>query len=403
MQIICPNCKHQFLLDQAIEKERELELRVLIAKEEKTKFESQRDKDREEMKQFKATNEQAAKEKVEKQMLELQQREQLMKAQLEADSKGKLEFLQQQNEANQKKLAEAQKFETETLLLKQQLAEAERTREIELKNALLKQATEVEAKAEQQANELAKQTYELKLRELSTIIENQRRQVEEQNRKLNQQSMELQGEVQEEYLKEILLKLFPFDLVEDVAKGRSGADLVHTVRNAKGQVCGTIIYESKNTKSYQREWIDKLLQDRQRISADVCVLVTQTMPANIKHIGQEKDVWICGMREFEGVAGMLRDAIIKLHEARGAQENKGDKMVMLYDYLNSNDFRQKWDSIRDGFLNMKALIEKQRTFYVKNLAEQEQAANRILINANQFLGDIQGISGASLDDIKMIE
>jgi hypothetical protein len=403
MHIICPNCKHQFLLDQAIEKERELQLREAIALEEQHKFEAQRAKDREEMLQFKANNELAAKAAIAKQLEELQAKEKQIKQQLESENKIKLEFLQQQADAKDKQLAEAQKFETQALQLKQQLLEADRSRELELKNALIKAEAELAAKAELQANERAEAAYLMKLRERDTIIENQRRQVEEQNRKLNQQSMELQGEVQEDYIKETLQRLFPFDVIEDVAKGRSGADLVHTVRNSKGQKCGTIIYESKNAKSWSKEWVDKLMQDRQRVSADVSVLVTQAMPANIKHIGQEKDVWVCGLREFEGVAFMLRDAIIKLHEAKGAQENKGDKMVMLYEYLNSNDFRQKWDSIRDGFIAMKTSIEKQRSFYIKTLAEQEQIANRILINANQFLGDIQGISGAALDDVKMIE
>jgi hypothetical protein len=99
---------------------------------------------------------------------------------------------------------------------------------------------------------------------------------------------------------------------------------------------------------------------------------------------------------------MLRAAIIRVAESKHVQENKGDKMVMLYDYLTSKDFTQKWDAIREGFLRMKTSIDKQRTFYNKTLAEQEQIANGILINANSFLGDVQGISGAGMADIQML-
>jgi hypothetical protein len=100
---------------------------------------------------------------------------------------------------------------------------------------------------------------------------------------------------------------------------------------------------------------------------------------------------------------MLREAVIKIYESKISQENKGDKMVRLYDYLNSNEFKQKWDAILSGFKNMKDSIDKQRKFYNNTLAEQEQIANGILINANNFLGSIKGIAGSSMDEMKLLE
>lgn len=137
--------------------------------------------------------------------------------------------------------------------------------------------------------------------------------------------------------------------------------------------------------------------------ADMGVLISQVLPKHIKTIGKEKSIWICGYEEFKGVAAMLREAVIAVFESKQSQENKGDKMIQLYDYLNGNDFKQKWDAILIGFGNMKKSIDRQRIFYNTTLAEQEQIANSIIINANNFLGSIKGISGSSMDEMRMLE
>jgi hypothetical protein len=220
---------------------------------------------------------------------------------------------------------------------------------------------------------------------------------------MEQGSMEQQGEIQENMVKEKLSSLFPFDEITDVAKGKKGADIIQTIRNSNGTVCGQIIYESKNTKNWNNDWAEKLQGDVREQKADMGVLISQVLPKHIKTIGKEKSIWICGYEEFEGVAAMLREAVVAVFESKQSQENKGDKMIQLYDYLNGNDFKQKWDAILIGFGNMKKSIDRQRIFYNTTLAEQEQIANSIIINANNFLGSIKGISGSSMDEMRMLE
>ncbi|MGV2482122.1 UNVERIFIED_CONTAM: DUF2130 domain-containing protein, partial [Salmonella enterica subsp. enterica serovar Weltevreden] len=80
-------------------------------------------------------------------------------------------------------------------------------------------------------------------------------------------------EVHEIALEDLLRSTFPFDTVEEVGKGVKGADAIHIIRNSLGQTCGKIIYESKRTKAFSNDWIDKLKHDMRNTQADLAVIV----------------------------------------------------------------------------------------------------------------------------------
>lgn len=42
------------------------------------------------------------------------------------------------------------------------------------------------------------------------------------------------------------------------------------------------------------------------------------------------------------------------------QENKGDKMHLLYDYLTSKEFSEQWKAVREGFMSMRMSIQRER-------------------------------------------
>ena len=104
---------------------------------------------------------------------------------------------------------------------------------------------------------------------------------------------------------------FPFDLVEPVGKGVRGADCTLTVRNSSGQECGKIIYESKRTKNFEADWIDKLKTDMRQQSAQVAILVTRVMPREMTIFGEKNGIWICNFSEVKALTEVLRDGIIK--------------------------------------------------------------------------------------------
>lgn len=206
--------------------------------------------------------------------------------------------------------------------------------------------------------------------------------------------MQLQGEVQELILEELLRNAFPFDLIDEVGKGVRGADCIQVVRNNFGQECGKIIYESKRTANFSGDWIDKLKKDMRSACVDVAVIVTQCYPKGMDCFGEKDGVWICSFEEVKAVAYVLRDGIIRLSNATKFQENRGDKMHMLYDYLTGSEFSEQWKAIREGYMSMRISIQKERDAMERMWKSREKQLDKVLLNATHIRGSIEGIAGA---------
>jgi hypothetical protein len=282
----------------------------------------------------------------------------------------------------------------------QELQTKEQELELQVQRKLLEERNklaEVIKKEEEEKNKLRDTEYQMKLREKDMQLEQQLKLVEEMRRKAEQGSMQLQGEVQELALEEMLRYSFPFDLVSEVGKGVRGADCTLTVRNNFGQECGKIIFESKRTKDFTQEWIEKLKKDMRAQGADIAVLVTQAMPKDMDCFGERDGVWICAFDEVKALVYVLRELVIKVYNAAKSQENKGDKMTLLYNYLISGEFSEQWTAIREGFMSMKISIQRERDQMEKLWKAREKQLEKVLLNAAHIKGSIEGIAGMDVD------
>ena len=234
-------------------------------------------------------------------------------------------------------------------------------------------------------------------------MEQQQKLIEELKRKSEQGSMQLQGESQELLLEEILQSYFPFDIIEEVEKGVEGADCIQVIRNNSDTICGKIIYESKRTKAWSNGWIDKLKADMRNSGSDVAILVTQVFPKDMEKFGEKDGVWICTFNEVSSVAQLLRNGIIKIYEAQKSQENKGDKMQLLYNYLTGIEFRGQMESIVEGFMAMKQSIMKERIQMEKLWKEREKQLEKVLLSTSGLYGSVKGIAGAGVSNIPLLD
>ena len=244
---------------------------------------------------------------------------------------------------------------------------------------------------------------DLKIKELEKKLTDQAELVETMRRKAEQGSMQLQGEVLELALEELLKATFPLDSIEEVAKGVKGADCVQHIKNNMGDFCGKIIYESKRTKAFTNEWIEKLKRDMRAQQADIAVIVTETLPKDMDSFGFKDGVWICRFTDVKPLAFLLRDSLLKIHIALISQENKGEKMQMLYNYLTANEFRQNIEAVVEGFLALKDGITREKIQMEKIWKEREKQLDKVLLNTTQFYGSIKGIAGNAVGDLKMLE
>jgi hypothetical protein len=243
----------------------------------------------------------------------------------------------------------------------------------------------------------------LKLAEYKKKMDDQTALIAEMKRKSEQGSMQLQGEVQELAIEDILRAAFPFDAIAEVPKGIKGADVIQTVRNKAGADAGVIAYESKRTKAFGADWIGKLKSDAALVKADLCILVTEALPEGIERVGQREGVWVCTFSEFKSVALILRDSLLRISDAYGSQTNKGEKMQMLYDYLTGKEFMAQFSAIIEGFSDLKKGYDDERMRMEMIWKKREKQLEKVMLNANGFIGSIQGIAGSSLPDLVLLE
>jgi hypothetical protein len=387
-KITCPKCGHGFNAEQALALDIEQKL--------------------------KATMNQKYKELQAKLLKEAEEKEELLKKQMNAD-KVKLEE-QLKNKVREDYELQMKAFETELenrkkenlelkkkeldLLTKQKaLKEKEEEMEMNFQKQMLEKSQEIEGAARKKVEEET----QMKMREKDMQMQAMKDQIEIMKKKAEQGSMQLQGEVQELILEELLRATFAFDLIEEVGKGVRGADVIHTVRNNIGRDCGKIIYESKRTKAFSEGWIDKLKEDMRGQSADIGLLVTETMPKEMPTFGLKDGIWICTFSEAKGVAMILRDSLIKISDIRSSQENKGDKMQMLYDYLTANEFKNQIEAIVEGFTSMQTALSKEKMQMQKIWKEREKQLEKICLNTVDIYGAVRGIAGKAVAEIKQLE
>ena len=341
----------------------------------------------------------------EKGKLESELQQQLRKT-IAADYENQLKLLKQNLDENESRLKTAREKELEFLKKEQELKNREQELEIQLQKRLLQERNSLVQqikKEESERNSIKETEFQLKLKELEKQLEDQRRLAEEMKRKAEQGSMQLQGEVQELLLEELLRDHFPFDTIGEVGKGVEGADCMQTVRNHLGNECGRIIFESKRTKTFNNGWIAKLKTDMRNKQADVAILVTGVYPKEMSCFGERDGVWICSFSEVVALTSALRHTIIRIAETKKAEENKGEKMQMLYGYLTGTEFRQQIECIVEGFLSLKNSISKERIQMEKIWKEREKQLEKVLISTSGMYGSIKGIAGASIGEIPLLE
>lgn len=234
-------------------------------------------------------------------------------------------------------------------------------------------------------------------------LADQKKLTEEMQRKQEQGSMQTQGEVQELAIEEWLAAQFPLDVIEEIKKGERGADCMQIVHTRTQQNCGVIYYESKRTKSFSKGWIEKFKADIQDKNANIGVLVTDAMPSDMDRLGLKDGVWVCTFDEFKGLCTVLRESLVQISTAIITQENKGDKMGMLYDYLTSNEFKMQIEAIVEGFTQMKTDLESEQRSMRTIWNKREKQIEKVLLNTTGMYGSIKGIAGSAVQAIPLLE
>ena len=411
--IKCPSCGFGFPMEEAVSEEYKRNLR-----DQMVAYKKQKDDELEKQKEELVKKERSIRDTLERREQEFEKRltdqKKTLQTSIEAelrktiaeDFENRLQVLQKNNEETDSKLKEARRRELEFLKKEQELQNKELEMEINIQKTLLaarQQLTEQIRQEETERSSVRETEFQLRLREMEKQLEDQKKLAEEMRRKAEQGSMQLQGEAQELLLEEILRQHFPTDSIVEVGKGVEGADCIQIVRSAAGYEYGSIIFESKRAKSWNGSWIDKLKNDMRNKQADLAILVTQVYPKNMDCFGERDGIWICSFKEVPGLTAALRNAIIRISETKKSEENKGEKMQMLYNFLTGTEFRQYMEAIVEGFVSLKQSIIRERIQMEKIWKEREKQLDKVLLSASGMYGSVRGIAGSSVSSIPLLE
>lgn len=251
--------------------------------------------------------------------------------------------------------------------------------------------------------EKARDEERMKNAELQKKLDDQSRLINEMKRKTEQGSMQTQGEVQELAIEEYLSNTFPRDVIDEIAKGKRGGDCIHRVLDHYESECGSILYESKRTKHFSADWIGKIKDDMRLQQADLGVIVTEALPEGMIRFGELDGIWVCTFAEFKALALVFRHNLSRIGEVMAAQENKGDKMQLIYTYVTSNEFRQKLEAAFESFNDMQEDLSKERALFTSQWAKREKKLLKAMENLVSLYGDVRGIAGGAVQEIKALE
>lgn len=407
--IVCPNCQHEMKLTESLAapllqqtrhqfeqklaaKDKEIQAREAAVRDQQAAVEHAKAAIAEQVEaQLKIEREKVAAEESKKARLALG-------ADLEQRAKEVAE-LQQIVADKDAKLGEAQKVQAELMKKQRELDDAKRELDLTVEKKVQESLVAVRSKAKQEAEDSLK----LKVTEKEEQIASMQRQIEELRRKAEQGSQQLQGEAFEIELEAVLRAKFPRDIIEPVPKGEFGGDVLHRVVGPSGQICGTILWESKRTKNWSDGWLPKLREDQRTAKADVALIVSSALPKGVETFDQVDGVWVTEPRCMIPVALALRQTLVELASARQASEGQQTKMELVYQYLTGPRFRHRIEAIVERFGDMQADLERERKAMTRLWAKREEQIRGVIESTVGMYGDLQGIAGRALQEIESLD
>ena len=349
--------------------------------------------------ELKSQLEQAKKELETKHDKELEAIRKQSKADVEKQQAEKFKSLEEDLAERDSRLKELNKKEVEFLKLRRAHDNLKENLELDFQKKLNKELDEERIKLQERYSNES----EMQIKELQKQLEDQKALTEQMKKKQDQGSMQMQGEVLELALEEYLDQSFPLDEIQEIKKGQNGADCLQIVNTHHRHNCGTIYYETKRTKHFNENWIEKFKADIREQNASVGVLVTEVLPEDIKSIGERDGVWICDFKSLKMIAQVLRKGIIDLNFAESKNQNKADKMELLYNFLTSNEFKLQVEAIVEGFTQMSTDLESEKRAMKRIWKKREKQLEKVVDSTLAMHGSIKGIAGNAIQNIEALE
>jgi hypothetical protein len=196
-------------------------------------------------------------------------------------------------------------------------------------------------------------------------------------RKLEGKTAHELGEGSEIDLFEQLRSAFQSDRIQRVPKGVNGADVIHEVVH-NGRACGKIVYDAKNRDAWQNNFAVKLNADKLVQGADHAILSSNKFPRDKREIHLQDGVIVAAPARVLAIVEILRDQLIRLHELRVSNEERGSKTEDLYAFITSEHCKQ-----------LIAQVETQAGKMLELDAKEVEAHRRVWDQRKKLINSVQ--------------
>lgn len=256
---------------------------------------------------------------------------------------------------------------------------------------LMKQKKEEEEKIRNDAAKEAADKVRLEKLEYEKRLSDMQKALEEAQRKGKQGSGQLQGEVLELDLESQLKSQFPQDEFLPIPKGIEGADIWQKVLNRNGKEVGSILWETKRTKNWDKKWLPKLREDTRRINASDCILITEVLPNDVKSFHRIDEVWVSRYEFGVQVARIVRYLLLRLDAAKSSASHEDEELRSIYQYITSDAFRHKIEAHDEAVRVMRDDLFSEIRLTQTRWKRRETQINRLDSSVSQLYGELRGI------------
>ncbi len=306
-------------------------------------------------------------------------KEEIEKLEIAANAKAlekvKIEFEEKNKEKNAE-LEEEKKRNKELQETMSQLAKQKKEEEEKIREAALKEGSE---KAR-----LERLEFEKKINDMQKALE-------DAQRKGKQGSQQLQGEVLELDLEEQLKSNFPQDEFLPIPKGVEGGDIWQKVIDRQGKEVGSILWETKRTKNWDKKWLPKLREDTRRVNGSDSILVSEILPNEIKSFHNIDKVWVTNYEFALHVARIVRFLLLKMDAVKSSASHQDDELKEIFQYITSDAFRHKIEAHDEAIRSMREDLDSEIRLTQTRWKRRETQLKRLDSSVSQLYGELQGI------------
>ncbi len=307
--------------------------------------------------------------------------------------------LQEEMAGLRTKLSEA--CAAELQVRKERIALEDQKRELEL--TVQRQIDDERNKIREQAKGEILEENRLREADKEKLIGDLRTQISDLKRRSEVGCAGVQGEVQEVELENLLRQHFPYDTIEPVPVSFNGGDVMQHVFDSTGQACGTILWESKRTKSWNANWLPKLRDDQRAAKAHIAALLTAELPKDTANFGCIDGTWVTNRACLVGLAAALRAGLIETARARSLLHGRLTKFDLVFQYLAGAEFRQRVEGIVEAIVALKYDLDSEKRAFNRRWTKREKHIDRAIANTAGLYGELGGLTGVKLPRIALLE